>query len=253
MKRILANNFAFLSGLILTISMVLVSCEKGDPTDCFKNTGQDITERRSASPFSKIVLEDNINLVLTQSDEYSVSVRAGKNLLKKVKTDINDDVLTIKNNNTCNWMRSFDREITVYANLKLIHYINYKGSGDISCTNAITTDSLLLDVVEGAGKVEMEVDVRRNYIYYHIGTAEVNYSGYAHLSYISASSFGPIYAEDLSTVFTFIKNEGSNNCYIHAENRLEATIKNLGNIYYKGNPEIVLNDTGEGQLINNNE
>jgi len=253
MKYVSIHRFRLLNGLILIFTLLITSCQKGDPTDCFKSTGEDITETRSASYFNKIILEDNVNLVLTQSDEYAISVHGGKNVLKKVKTDIEDNILRIQNNNSCNWMRSFDREITVYANMDSLNHIEYSGSGDIRSTNTITGDSLLLDVWEGAGKIDMQVSMRRNYIYFHIGTADIHYSGYSHLSYITASSFGPVHAENLNSVFTYINNKGSNNCFIQTQLYLGATIENIGNIYYTGHPDIQLNDTGDGELINNNE
>ncbi len=251
MKRIIdIEIFKWINIFIFLILLVgLNSCKKGDPTDCFKSTGSDITQERPASTFDKIILNDNVNLVLTQSDEFSISVSGGKNVLKKVRTDIDDRVLKIENRNSCNWMRSFDKEITVYANFKNIHQIEYRGSGDISCTNTIVQDSLTLQVWEGAGKVEMDVDMTRNYIYFHIGTADVYYRGAAHLSYITGSSFGPIYAQNLKSTYTYIANHGSNNCYVQADLSIEATITSLGNIYYWGTAEELLNNTGSGELI----
>lgn len=250
MKKIIKNTVVrgvWILGILFLILMN--SCGKSDPTDCFKNTGADITEKRKASYFNKIVLNDNVNLVLTQSDDYGISVRGGKNLLKKISTDINDGVLNIENNNSCNWMRNFDREITVYANVELLNTIDYRGSGDLSSTNALVSDSLLLNVWEGAGKVDLEINVERNFIYFHIGTADIYYKGETHLSYISTTSFGPVHAEELAAHITYMSSEGSNDCYVYPLSRLEATIKNIGNIYYKGNPIIVLNDIGAGELI----
>ncbi len=236
---------------ILWILIVFLtgSCQKTDPGDCFTSTGADITESRGAQKFKTIVLNDNVNLVLTQGDHYDVSIRGGKNLLKKVETRIEDEKLTIENNNTCNWVRSFDREITVYATVDSLEHIEYRGSGDISSTNAITGDSLLLSVWEGAGKVDMEVDMHRSYISFHIGTADIYYKGYTHLSYISTTSFGPVHAENMFSTFTFIGCGGSNNCYIWVDYTLGATISSIGNIYYKGNPSITLDNPGQGQLI----
>lgn len=225
------------------------SCSKSDPTDCFKSTGKETSETRSAGVFDKIILNDNVNLVLSQGSSPSIYVKGGENVLKKVKTDISDGVLNIENQNSCNWVRSFDKEITVYVNLELLHEIEYRGSGDIHCTNTIIGDSLKLNVWEGAGEVNMQIEMQRNYIYFHIGTADINYSGFSPLSYVALSSFGPIDARELETDFTYISNTGSNNCYIWAHTRIEASIGSLGDIYYKGNPDIILNTIGEGRMI----
>lgn len=244
--------FILINYSLMLSSMMFSSCQKMDPLDCLKSTGKDITIERSVSEFNKIVLNDNVNLVLSQGDDYSISISGGENLLDKIKTDISSQTLDISNENSCNWVRSFDREVTVYAQVKNLNGIDYRGSGDISCENQIRGDSLALNIWEGAGKVEMNVNMNRNYIYFHIGTADVYYSGYSHLSYISLSSFGPIYADEMKTVFSYIGNGGSNECYIYAVNTLEANITSIGNIYYKGNPSISLNDLGDGELINNN-
>jgi len=225
------------------------SCNKSDPTDCFKSTGTETTETRSTGVFDKIILNDNVNLVLSQSSSPSIYVKGGKNVLKKVKTDISDGVLNIENQNSCNWVRSFDKEITVYVSIELLHEIEYRGSGDINCTNTIIGDSLKLNVWEGAGEVNMQVEMHRNFIYFHIGTADINYSGISLLSYIALSSFGPIDARELETDFTYISNTGSNNCYIWANTGIEASIGSLGDIYYKGDPDIILNAIGEGRMI----
>lgn len=235
--------------LLLMVIMGTNSCTKSDPTDCFKSTGAETTVTRSTGIFDKIILNDNVNLVLTQSSSQSISIKGGKNLLKKVKTDINDGALNIENQNSCNWMRSFDKEITVYVNVNQLHEIEYNGSGDISCTNTIISDSLKLNVWEGAGNVDIKVETERNFIYFHIGTADINYSGVCHLSYVTLSSFGPIKAENLQSAFTYIANNGSNNCYIQANTRIEANIGGLGDIYYRGDPEIIINKTGEGNMI----
>lgn len=242
--------YFLLQGFVLvTLSFALNSCSKTDPLDCFKATGDDITENRNSGEFNKIILRDNVNLIITQDTINKITVTAGDKIIDKVITRISDGALNIENNNTCNWVRSFDREIIVNVTVKELTQIEYRGSGDINSSNIIKSDSLVLNVWEGAGKVDLEIDVHRNYIYFHIGTADIFYKGNTHLSYITAASFGPVDAIELNNVFTYISNEGSNNCYVNTNLHLGATITSIGNIYYKGDPEISLNDTGEGALI----
>ena len=238
-----------MNALFLILLFTSNSCRKSSPLDCFKSTGKEITEARSSGVFDKISLNDNVNLVLKHDTIRSISVTGGKNVLKKVKTNISEGVLTIENQNSCNWVRSFDKEITVYVNIDTLRRIEYYGSGDINCSNTIISDSMQLDVWEGAGDINMKVNNHRNIIYFHIGTSDINYQGSSTLSYISLSSFGPIDARALETNFTYIGNSGSNNCYIWAHTKIDANINGLGNIYYKGDAEISLDLSGDGRLI----
>jgi len=242
-------DFFFHFMVLVLLILGFTTCKKADPTDCFRVTGDDVTESREAGKYYKIVLNDNVNLIITQDTFNSIEVTAGEKLIKKVTTRIEDSVLYISNENTCNWIRSFDREIIANVVVKNLSRIEYRGSGDIQCSNAIVGDSLQLDIWEGAGKIEMEVNVHRNSIFFHIGTADVYYSGHAHLSYIGATSFGPVDAREMKTQFTYILNGGSNNCWVNADLYIGAEINSIGNIYYYGNPETSVKGFGPGTLI----
>jgi len=237
--------------LIVAVGFVFNSCRKNSVLlDCFTGTGSDITELRQTGKFDKIVLNNNVNLVLTQSEQNTVEIRCGEKIISKVLTKINaDGELIIENTNTCNWVRSFNREIIAYIGVRDLHEIEYRSSGDISSTNVITSDSLTLNVWEGAGQVDLNVDVHKNFIYYHIGTADVYYTGKTHLSYVGIKSFGPVDLRELTSVYTYLGSEGSNNCYIGPCEFLNVRIASIGNVYYMGNPEINLDDKGEGKLI----
>jgi len=239
----------FRAFLVLIVVLLHHSCKKTDPTDCFKSTGEDITETRNSGVFNKIVLYDNVNLYLTQAATNTIEVTAGKKVMKKINTSISGGKLIIENNNTCNWVRSFNREVDVFVSVQNLTEIEYRGSGDIISTNTLEGDSLVLNIWEGAGKVDLDINMQRNYIYFHIGTADVYYKGFTHLSYITAASFGPVDAREMSTVYTYMENKGSNNCYVKTTLHLGATISSIGNIYYKGDPDINLNDYGDGELI----
>lgn len=49
-----------------------------------------------------------------------------------------------------------------------------------------------------------------------------------------------------------IISSGIGDCKIQVDSTLEVDISNIGNVYYRGNPQIISNDTGIGNLINDN-
>jgi hypothetical protein len=80
--------------------------------------------------------------------------------------------------------------------------------------------------------------------------ATVSLSGISQVSYISNKGYGPVNALGLWTNYTFLGTYSPNDCYVYVEGEIGATINNIGNVYYKGNPPVVNQDlTSSGKLI----
>lgn len=232
-------------------SLFLYSCEDANPLDCIKNTGEIVKEERAIdSNIRTVVLYDNVNLVLTQSTNQYLEIEAGKNLQKNIKIKIQHDTLIISNNNICNWIRDYKKEIIAYLNIGNLYNIEYRGSGDISCTNTIENDSIRLDVWEGAGKVELDINVQTNQTYLHIGTADIHLSGTCNTNLISSKSYGLVNAQHLISSYTYISSSSSNHCYVNTIHHLDARIYSIGNIYYANEPQLIKTYiTGSGQVL----
>ena len=241
-------------GLLIILSFILIfavsACKKMGFDNCFRNTGEIILQEREANEIHYVLLENNVNLVVKQDTAPSLRVEAGENIIDKVITEVNGSNLYIRNENNCNWMRSYENEITVYLGIGKLDSLDYRGSGDVSSQNTIRNDSINISVWEGSGTIEMSLDVDKSSLNLHYGTVDMHFKGKSNVTYIYASSYGPVYCENLDSKFTYVNNRGTNDCYVRASVALEVTIEYLGNIYYYGTPAIVKeNVTAEGELI----
>lgn len=231
-------------------SMLFSACTREQLDDCYTNTGAQATIEREIDAFHSIELYNNVNLVIIQGDSYLIKVVGGKNILSAIKTDVSDGTMVIRNTMKCNWVRSFKREITVYATVPSLREIRYEGSGDVRNEGQIKFDSLEVSIWGGAGSFNLNVNVRNLKLAMHYGTVDLTVKGHAYISTIFANSFGPIYCSDLNSNITYIRNSGTNDCYVFARHILEVEIPSVGNIYYSGDPpEIKMNITGRGKLI----
>ncbi len=236
--------------IIACLVLINSACEKLPGEDCFKSTGEIILEHREIGDFQHISLNDNINLIITQGNECSVTVQAGRNLLESIITEVSDTLLVVKNENTCNWMRNYSKEIDVYLTVKDLKSIVYRSSGMIFTTNTIIGDSIDVAVWDGTGTIDMSINTRVCLLSLHYGSVDFRIKGNTDISYIYAGSYGPFFCQDLESGFVFMNNRGSNDCYVYCTKQLEAEIEYTGSIYYRGDPEIVkANITGTGQLV----
>ena len=235
---------------ILVILLLMTACNREQLDDCYTRTGPMVTEERPSGYFERIELYDNVNLVLIEGNQPTLKIEAGQKLLDAIKTEITDSTLLIRNTLKCNWVRSYDREITVYATAPALHEIRYEGSGDVRTAGPVTLDSLQVSIWGGAGTFDLDLHAYQLNLALHYGTVDLHVKGKAVLTTIFANSYGPFYCNDLISNIVYIRNSGTNNCHVHAEHILEAEITSVGNIYYTGNPyELKSSISGSGKLI----
>ncbi len=234
---------------IILIMFVVLSCNKSNPGDCFKSTGAIITESRDVDAFLYLSMENNVDVFLTYSPTYTVEVMAGKNIISGIKTTVQNKTLTIKNENTCNWIRSYENPLEVYIGAPKLDSIVYSSSGNLTSTNSFIGDSIKLDVLEGAGSINLWVNMNRTMWNLHYGTVDLTVKGHSHISYVSSGGYGPADLRALETTYTYLTSISTNNCYVWAGLELEVKIDNVGDVYYFGNPPTVtLLGTGTGKL-----
>lgn len=238
--------------LLVTLSMMVIftTCSKDNVDDCFRNAGEIITEERLSSYFKEIYLYNNVNLILESGDKFKIRIEGGENLISSIHTSIDDSILTITNTMKCNWVRSYKHEINAIITCPPLEHIRYDGSGDIITRDRITSDNLEIAVWGGGGSVKADLDCQNLKLSLHYGTVDFNVSGKSVITTIYANSYGPFDCRNLSSNIVFLKNSGTNDCYIHVNHVLAGEITSVGNVYYSGSPyEIDFRSSGKGQLI----
>ncbi len=235
-----------LAGFVL----ILTSCAKDDGAGCFSSTGEIIEETRMVSSFNKLELHDNVSVILVQSDSNYAVVEAGENIISGIRTDVNDaGQMVIRNTNTCNWIRSYSKPLNVYLHYQDLDSIIYRSIGDVYTQNMMTTDTLWLEVFEGAGEINIDISSTRLYCSIHNGTADVYFTGQTGLQFLYSAGFGILDARDLVSTFAYVRNKSSNNLFVYSTKVLGVEINGIGDVYYKGNPDISLDKQGSGELI----
>jgi hypothetical protein len=239
------------STLILIItSLGLITCKKDHMLDCFKSAGKSVTETRDASSFVNINLQNNVDLVIVPNSTPYIKVTAGENLIDGIITELSGNTLYIRNENRCNWMRSFSNTYTVEVGMSNPDKIDYYGSGNIRCVDWIQSDEFTFDCWNGSGTIELLFKSNKVHVNNNIGRADFKLKGSCAVSYIYMNDVATINAENLSSGYTFITNRSTGDARINVNKELSAEIDYIGNIYYTGKPYLVNKTiTNEGLLI----
>ncbi len=232
----------------------MVSCQKGVISDCKFSSGKLKTEFRYLGDFNNLLLNDNVNVILQKSDSSGVRVETGENLIQGIMTTVNDHgLLEISNHNTCEWARNYNNLLNVYVYYNNIDSISYRSIGNITNIDTLRADSLNIDVFEGAGDIDLDINVDKLFCAIHNGTADIHLSGFAGLSYVYSASYGLIDNSNLYCNTIYANSRSSNNVFLNANNILEVKIESIGDIYYRGDPvNIKLDRLGSGNLFKMN-
>ncbi|MEI6454707.1 MAG: head GIN domain-containing protein [bacterium] len=225
----------FIPGILLAL---LNSCAK-EGGKCLSSTGPIIMQERNIPDFDSISVNDYVNLILTQDTVNRVFVEAGQNIIGGISTNVEGTLLIIHNYNECNWTRNYSKPINVYVSVKNLMKLSYNSSGDVTTSNALMSSNLWVDVWGGCGTIDLELNLYQGTFIEHMGTADFKLRGICKISSIYAGDFGLFDCRDMETGYTYIKNYGSNDCYINVSKYLDATVGSIGSIYYRGGPDTV--------------
>jgi hypothetical protein len=236
--------------LLLAIGFILNGCKRENLCDCVKGTGKRKTETRDVCGFTKIYMEDKIDVYFTQSmdSSFDVQVEAGSHLLNLIKTEVVDGELRIKNNNKCGWMRSYKKdEIKVFVKAPHLYFLNNNSVGNFYCEN-ILSEKLIDYSVRNSGDVYLNVICTQAVGHMH-GAGDIYISGTAGEHDVHCTGQGFVNAGELTTNYTWIYYNSSGRARVKTSGLLYVMLYGSGDVYYTGANTIHSEIYGKGKLI----
>lgn len=235
---------------ILLGLLLLSSCADDQWDDCITSTGPTRTELREASPFHTMELAGKIDVVLTQDSVDAITVEGGRNLLGQVETSIDDGVLRINSNLTCNWVRNLHDRIKVHVRCSSLRTIVYTGSGDITCTNAMVQPTFRVEQRQGSGTLRLNIEADTCWYGLHTGPGNVIATGTANVLYLYSNGYAHIDVLAQQHLQSHCNNSGSGDFRTAPSDMFFGAVYDAGDIHYYGDPVIgSIVDEGSGSVI----
>ena len=235
-----------LLGLVLTFC----SCNKENAPDCFKTAGEVQTETRDLGCFTKLELNSNLKYELVDTNFCGIEITGPKNLLPKIDAQLSDGVLKIENVNTCNFLRSFEHEITVKLYFDSITNIQNFSTGSIVSLNEMKARKLVIENKHANGKVELNLNCDTIYCGSTVGANDSYLYGTVHVAELYSDAFGIIHAESLNANEVYVNNSSLQPIYANATSYAFVRIDDSGNVVLNQIPNLYdLVRNGSGELI----
>lgn len=231
------------------------SCDNQNAMDCFQAAGSIIQEEIVVEPFSTILVEEEVILILRQGDEQQVVIETGKNLLNDVKVYVENNQLVLQNENQCNYVR--DYELTkVYVTSPNITQIRCATNRYIQSEGTLTYPNLTLlsenwnSNYLASGDVELTLDATQVSVVAN-GTSIFKISGKAERLNINfAANDCRFEGENFIVNQVQFNHKSSNDIIINPQTSLKGTIYSVGNVVAKNRPiTIEVDERYKGKLI----
>lgn len=235
---------------IMLALAILSGCNSPDAWDIFKSAGHTKVEIRELASFSQIVIPENIEFrIIVQDTASRVAVSAGKNLLPKIKTDVSNGVLTVKDKNGYDFVRSSSRITRMEIYTKQLSRLETSTGKNFYIQ--IDRPSIPLEVLlnQCSGDMYASIKVSELTLNLYESTSKIEIAGAAtRLFYNAGQSYGPALLSDFLLKKATIEQNGSNTVELNVSDSLNVSISGIGDVYYRGDPFIISNITGKGKL-----
>lgn len=243
----MGRNF-YINAMIILLSLLCSACIE-DIADCTRKNGTMSEAEYSFDPLHGIEVWDGLDVILHPSQEQKVIVKAGKNILPKIQLEEKEGILTIRDQNTCNWSRSYEsREVHLY--LPQINMIIQNGYGHISSRDTVLSDHLFIEARIGSGSINLTVNATQiEVISSRYGT--ITLAGSANALNVKYLSNNAIFeGSSLKADHIEIFHKSNNDFHLNPIHSLKGKMLMRGNTYLYNIPEkIDVENTGMGELI----
>jgi len=246
-----------IGGAAVAVLLVLICC-------CLSpvvTLAERLTEEREVEPFHSVDLRTVGHISLTQGDEQSIVIRAERDVLQKLKTEVRGGELIISSK----WNIRQAEAPEIFITITKVRSLKISGSGEIKGEERIFSKDLELGIsgsgdillelkaeqlhtkVSGSGNMSLELEAK--YVTTHIsGSGDIEMVGLSGSLETRISGSGSLTALDLETREATIRISGSGNCRVHVRDTLDVRISGSGDVEYRGNPKVNLSGSGSGSV-----
>lgn len=239
--------------------LMLLGCNTDSLGDCFQNdNGEVVRQEYEVDDFNKIIVFDRVKLFISQGPVQKVIVESPDNLLNEVKVRVEDSILKLKDNNSCNLLRDFETT-KVYVTAPNIELIRNSSGSTVEDFGELNFRKLALVSEDQLIEDEFHVDGDFNLDQLNVGTITIDANGLSTF-YLSGNARtaqfglsdgdGRIEAANLEVRDLVIFHKSTNKIIVSPTNSLKGIIYGLGDIICLTNPPIVeVQELFTGKLI----
>lgn len=220
--------------IFIIMSITFTSCVIDGWDQGISGNGNVVEEDRNVTGFSGVRVSTGIDVFLTEGNDFNVTVEADENLMEVILTELSGDMLVVKTDRV-NIRRAKSKK--VHVTMPELTELKISSAGDCKGETPFTCDVLRLGI-SSAGDLSLEVDAEE--IYLDISSSgDARISGSTDVLDVSLSSAGDLHAFDLIAKKVDVDVSSAGDARVFATKEISMNVSSAGNIYYKGDADVV--------------
>ncbi len=205
-------------------------------------SGPLVPNQRMVTEFNEIEVDGAIGLTIRRGETQTMVVNAQADAQPFITTEVKGDKLTIATKGNLSGNAGTNVEITV----RELKSLSVDGSGMIDVMGFDNGKKLSISK-DGSGTIRL-TDARYETLDLDTdGSGDVTVSGKGDNLNIKSDGSGSIMASDYDSRDVKVDTKSSGDIRISASDDLNIKLSGSGNVYYRGNPKLSLEDKGSGQ------
>ena len=223
---------------------LLVSCDDGEFSERYE----------TLVPFHTIELNSVFDVYLVQDTVYGIRISAHENVIKNVLLSVDTGILRISNESRIKWMSPESNKVKLFIHAENFYEIWPNETCYIKSVKPIISDEIRLIMGHHPKLSQIDLDLDCNSFLYwnnHQCGGKVTLKGRTTKLFIYSYGLMTVEADKLNTEFAVVENNSKGDCKVSVADKLEYSIRGVGNIYLSGQPrEIVRGEvSSSGRLI----
>lgn len=237
--------------VVFAFAVSFSACKSDDAPDCLKQAGQDTSELRSYSgSIRELSIDDAIDVEIRTDLPGAIEVEGPEYLLNGIVTEQDGGALSIRNENTCNWVRNLGIRFKVIVHSSQLESVHFKGQGDVIFLDTLYSNHFAFENRQGFGDVLIRYVGDSLNITNHTGYANFIVQGSSRAAAFFHQGVGVFDASEYTSSAVYSNNSSINQMYVNPIGYFFAKLTNKGNTYYSGNPNLIDQAiSGSGRLI----
>jgi hypothetical protein len=234
------------------ILLFIITTSCGISEDCFKGSGNKISQSFPLEGFTKLKVHEGVGLIIKEGPSYEVTIETSDNIIDNIEINLEGEQLVVKDRSTCNIARDYG-QTTVYVTVPDGTLLPIIPELELHCKTEqkIQSEGILhspivrlfsLDDSDGAGTGDFRLDLQTEQLFIESNNVSnfylLGFSENANISFYWGESI--FYGDNLIINNTLIfYHRGSNDMIFRPINSLEGKIYSTGNVRLTNNPTTV--------------